>query len=56
MAQYGELGACQPYFNYKNGIHHQFECLEASTGQNMGQKHSKMIFESHCKHIGTFGL
>ena len=53
MAQYGLLGACQLYYNYKNAIHHQFKCFEAKIGD---QEHSKMIFKSHRKHISTFGL
>ena len=38
MAQYGVLGACLPNFDLRYAIHHQLGCLEASRGQNRGQK------------------
>ena len=38
MAQYGVLEGCKLYFDFKNAIHNQLGCPEASKGQTRGQK------------------
>ena len=38
MAQYGVLGGCKPYFDFKNAIHNKLGFFEATRGQNTGQK------------------
>ena len=41
MAQYGKLEGCELYFDFKNAIHNQLGCPEASKGQTSGQKQPK---------------
>ena len=38
MVQYGVLGACQPYSDFRNATYGQVGCPEASRSQNRGQK------------------
>ena len=38
MAQYGVLEGRELYFDFKNAIHDQLGCPEASKGQTRGQK------------------
>ena len=41
MAQYGVLKGCELFFEFKNAIHDQLGCPEASKGQTRGQKQTK---------------